>query len=179
MDVTRIKKYDSLWENQRPVKYFDYISEKYNDIHKQLYNDALSKLINDIYQNYGFDNIEDFLKSVKIIEIKNEEYWEPSSVIVKYIKKDKDVNNNKIVKGLFYTYDLTPYWNTFQYKNFDKHIGECTDIKDEICDPEILYIDYIKGKAKIESRLNDIVYNKDISVIQKGDIYSEELYINK
>ena len=88
MKQTRIKNYDKLWYNDTPVKYSDYVSNKYNDIHKQLYNDAVNKLLNDIYIDYGCENLDAFLGKIKIIEIKNNEYWKPSSVIIKFTSND-------------------------------------------------------------------------------------------
>lgn len=173
MKQTRIKTYDELWYNNTPVKYTDYVSNKFNDIHKQLYNDALNKLLNDIKDTYGFENINDFLGKIKIIEIKNNEYWKPSSVIIKFTTSIY-VNDKKIIKGSIVKYDLSKYWNTYQNKTYERHIGECAELNQVIPDPEILYINYVKGETVIESRLNDLKYTTNSDYIQSGDKYSED-----
>lgn len=177
MKQTRIKNYDKLWYNDTPVKYSDYVSNKYNDIHKQLYNDAVNKLLNDIYIDYGCENLDAFLGKIKIIEIKNNEYWKPSSIIIKFTSNHEN-GDKKIIKGSILKYDLTKYWNTYQNKNYDRHIGECNIISDNIPDPEILNINYVKGEVTVESRMNDLVYKTNTDYMQTGDKYSEEFLKN-
>lgn len=177
MKQTRIKNYDKLWYNDTPVKYDDYVSNKFNDIHKQLYNDALNKLLDDIYKEYGCQSIKDFLGKIKIIEIKNSEYWKPSSIIIKFTSKATHVVGDDIktiIKGSIIKYDLSKYWNTYQNKNYDRHIGDCNIVSENIADPEILNINYVKGEVTVESRMNDLIYKTNSDYIQTGDRYSEE-----
>ena len=45
---------------------------------------------------------------------------------------------------------------------------------EEINDAEILYLDYVNGKAKVESRLNDIQFEIDFDYINEDTKISDE-----
>lgn len=172
MKQSKINNYDKLWYNGTPVKYKDYITNKFNDIHKQLYNSALKSFIdyaiNNEEQFYCFNNDKElFKKYTKIIENKNIEYWMPSSIIVRVLYKD-----NRSVKE----YDLTPFWNNFQNKNNEPNIDDLTIIGEKILDPEILSINYVSGKAKIESRMNDIEFDIDLNMVNSSSKYSNKFF---
>lgn len=170
MNDNKIKKYNNLIYASRPVKFSEYINSQYDKIHDELYLDALNKFLDDVDNNkdkYGqfknYTDKNDIIENTKIIEIKMKEYWIPSSIIVickKYPYKRKK-------------YSLEPYWNTYQ----DKSKIQVSNIKmldEEINDAEILYLDYINGKAKVESRMNDIQFNVDFEYITEDTMISEE-----
>lgn len=149
----------------RPVKYSEFVSNKYNDIHAQLYNDALSNFLKDLNKKDEFlDWTEEQIETdTKIIEIKNTEYWKPSSVMI--IKK--------IYPFTKYKYDLSEYWNNYQHKE-DKKIDDLKILNEKLLAPEILNLDYIRGKAKIECRQQGVEFEVDFDYIDKDTLVSEE-----
>lgn len=116
--------------------------------------------------------VDRFLQKHKIIENKNSEYWKPSSIIIysttyPYSKK---------------SIDLTPWWNLNQkYDNLN-----LTDIKiidEQIKDSQIEDIDYVRGKVKIYSKLNDIHYSADFNYVKEDTAVNDDImsktFVNK
>ena len=116
--------------------------------------------------------VDRFLEKHKIIENKNSEYWKPSSIIIysttyPYSKK---------------SIDLTPWWNLNQkYDNLN-----LTDIKiidEQIKDNQIEDIDYVRGKVKIYSKLNDIHYSADFNYVKEDTVVDDDTmsktFVNK
>ena len=116
--------------------------------------------------------VDRFLQKHKIIENKNSEYWKPSSIIIysttyPYSKK---------------SIDLTPWWNLNQkYDNLN-----LTDIKiidEQIKDSQIEDIDYVRGKVKIYSKLNDIHYSADFNYVKEDTAVDDDImsktFVNK
>ena len=179
--TNNIHNYNDLIYKSRPVKFDEYMNNKYNKIHNQLYLDALNKFLQDedilSYKQFnegeGFKSLEDIKENTKIIELKNLEFWQPSSILV--ISKKYPFTQVK--------YDLEKYWNKFQDKS-NKQINNIKLIQDEILDAEIIYLNYISGKATVESRLNDIKFDVDFEYIDNktkiGDDYSlKDTFTNK
>lgn len=166
-----INNYNNLLYNSRPVKFNEFINNQYNKIHNELYLDALNKFLSDekILKSEQFviynGDLDSIMNNTKIIEIKNSEYWQPSSILV--ISKKYPFYQKK--------YDLSEYWNNFQDKSNIK-ISDIRMTKDDIKDPEIVFLNYVSGKAKIESRLNNITFDVDFNYIDEntmiGDDYS-------
>ena len=158
----KIIKYDSLFYNSSPVKYSDFVIDKYNNVHSQLYNHALNELLKSLCEENN-TTIEDFSKTHVFVEIKQKEYWLPSKVIIKEV-----VHPYKIEK-----YDLTEYWNTYligdEYRDMDKVLFD----EDTLKDCEIIYIDYVSGKAKFRSKFTGKEFWKDFKYI------NEKTRINK
>lgn len=115
------------------------------------YNRKIKTIITNIFIFY-------FKKSHKFIEIKNNEYWKPSSVYVIGAKYPY----NKIVVN------LEKYWNMYQNKNiFD--INKLKIIKDEnILDSQIEELNYLTGKAKMYSKSADLTYEVDFDYINEN-----------
>lgn len=115
------------------------------------YNRKIKTIITNIFVFY-------FKKSHKFIEIKNNEYWKPSSV---YVIGAKYPYNKTVV-------NLEKYWNMYQNKNiFD--INKLKIIKDEnILDSQIEELNYLTGKAKMYSKSADLTYEVDFDYINEN-----------
>jgi hypothetical protein len=88
--------------------------------------------------------IESFKKTHKFIEIKNNEYFKPSSVLC--ISSIFPFERKK--------FDLTKYWNQTTRKRNNKDISLLQLEEDTIKYAELIYIDYVQGKCKFKSKLN-------------------------
>lgn len=154
-----IKNYNDLMYDSSPVKFNDYINNKYNIIHKELYECALKKLFNNLNINENIIN-----DKYKIIEIKNKEFFMPSSIIL----IDREFPFKKEI------YDLTQYWpeyifNKNNYNDINYNIEKYNDL-------EIVYIDYVKGIVIMESRYNNIKINVSFDLIDYNNIKIGESY---
>lgn len=170
MNDNKIKKYNDMIYSSRPVKFTEYITNQYDKIHDELYTDALNKFLDDVSNNIdkfeqfkNYSDKTDIIENTKIFEIKMKEYWMPSSILVmckKYPYRRKK-------------YSLEDYWNNYQDKSKIK-INNIKLLDEEINDAEILYLDYVNGKAKVESRLNDIQFEIDFDYINEDTKISDE-----
>lgn len=155
-----IKNYNNLIYDNSPVKFNDYISNKYNIIHNELFNNALLKLIKDI----NINNIETLYNNFKVIEIKNSEFYLPSTVIL--ISKTFPHSKKE--------YDLSKYWNEYVFNK-----NNINDIKynlENFKNLEIIYIDYVKGFVIMESRQDNVIINVDFDMIDPNNIKIGESY---
>ena len=104
----------------------------------------------------------------KIIELKNEEYWEPSSIII-------ISNKYPYVKQ---TIDLTKYWNYIQSKN-NKSIYDIMITKENINDIEICDLNYVNGNAKLISRSNNLEYEVPFEYLNKDIKINEDMILDE
>lgn len=137
---SNIIRYDDMLYSSRPVSISEFLSDQNNKIHEELFQDALSKLLT---EKLKIDDIEKFKRNHKIIEDKSSEYWQPSSVTI--------ISKSKKEKFKKETYDLSEYWNYYQ-EFADKDVTEIAASDEKITDAEIIYIDYVKGKAKMRRK---------------------------
>ena len=165
-----------------PRKYTELANDVPNRVHKELYNAAIEKLIDDL-DNYTDvndviqkdDNVNWTDLIISIIEMPYTEYWRASDVVItfRYFKRN---SNDLMVPKLkkFTTFDLTPYWGNCYTKDtynssavkFDKNIPN---------DTEIVKYDYIRGRAVVRSKLEDIEYDVDFDEINNTDVESEDV----
>lgn len=105
-----------------------------------------------------------YKESHRIIEIKNDEYWQPSSIIV--VAKNRPYKKTII--------DLSKYWNMSQsYSNVSP-----TDIKmseDVLNDSELIELNYIRGKARMRSRMTDIEYEVPFNYLNDDVTVSKDI----
>ena len=167
-----------------PRKYTELANDVPNRVHKELYNAAIEKLIDDL-DNYT--DVNDVIKKpdgaswtdliISIIEMPYTEYWRASDVVItfRYFPKPKPESNEKQIPKLKkFTFDLTPYWGNCYTKDtynssavkFDKNIPN---------DTEIVKYDYIRGRAVVRSKLEDIEYDVDFDEINNTDVESEDV----
>ena len=117
---------------------------------------------------YKLKALEEYKGQHKIIEIKNSEYWMPSSICV--------ISTNKPYKKEIV--DLSKYWNMNQSMN-DISIYDIKNTNENINDSELYEINYITGIAKIRSRSTGLEYETPFKYLD-GDInVSEDMTINK
>lgn len=137
------RKFSNQLNSNINTKFSDLISDKNTLVHIDLYNDALSSM--QAEKNYT-------TYSYTFTEITGTYFDSPSSVIVtekQYPFKQKII-------------DLTPYWKTYQF-NADKmeiKLDEYT-----IQTSEVIYKDYINGKAIIQSKYTGIQTVVDLNAI--------------
>ena len=118
IDDKRLK-YNDLDYTASKVKVGDYVSNKMDKIHKELYESALNKYISYICEQNG-TNVDEYKNSHRFVEIRANNYWEPSVIYV------KDINPPTIGTTPF-TIDkvnLSPWWNDYQYINDNKEIDD-------------------------------------------------------
>ena len=184
MDVSSVNIFNRPTALHGPRKYTELANDVPNRVHKELYNAAIEKLIDDL-DNYT--DVNDVIKKdkdvnwtdliISIIEMPYTEYWRASDVVItfRYFPKPKPESNEKQVPKLKkFTFDLTPYWGNCYTKDiynssavkFDKNIPN---------DTEIVKYDYIRGRAVVRSKLEDIEYDVDFDEINNTDVESEDV----
>lgn len=164
-----------------PRKYTELANDVPNRVHKELYNAAIEKLIddldnytdvNDIIQKDDNVNWTDLI--ISIIEMPYTEYWRASDVVITFRYFKRNSNDQMVPKLKKFTFDLTPYWGNCYTKDiynssavkFDKNIPN---------DTEIVKYDYIRGRAVVRSKLEDIEYDVDFDEINNTDVESEDV----
>ena len=165
-----------------PRKYTELANDVPNRVHKELYNAAIEKLIDDL-DNYTDvndviqkdDNVNWTDLIISIIEMPYTEYWRASDVVITFRYFHKSESTGQMIPKLKkFTFDLTPYWGNCYTKDiynssavkFDKNIPN---------DTEIVKYDYIRGRAVVRSKLEDIEYDVDFDEINNTDVESEDV----
>lgn len=182
MDVSSVNIFNRPTALHGPRKYTELANDVPNRVHKELYNAAIEKLIDDL-DNYT--DVNDVIKKpdgaswtdliISIIEMPYTEYWRASDVVItfRYFTKSK-LTGQMVPKLKKFTFDLTPYWGNCYTKDiynssavkFDKNIPN---------DTEIVKYDYIRGRAVVRSKLEDIEYDVDFDEINNTDVESEDV----
>lgn len=108
-----------------------------------------------------------FNKNHRILEIKNNEYWQPSSIMT--------ISNVSPYKKNIY--DLSKYWNMNQeYSN--ANIEELKIINENIKDAKLVSINYVNGTAKFVSKINDLDFTVPFKYLNDETIVSDEMKLN-
>ena len=182
MDVSSVNIFNRPTALHGPRKYTELANDVPNRVHKELYNAAIEKLIDDL-DNYT--DVNDVIQKdkdvnwtdliISIIEMPYTEYWRASDVVItfRYFPKSES-NERQVPKLKKFTFDLTPYWGNCYTKDiynssavkFDKNIPN---------DTEIVKYDYIRGRAVVRSKLEDIEYDVDFDEINNTDVESEDV----
>ena len=189
--------YDKLSYSKGKITYHDYVTNKLDNVHNMLFDDALQKYMLDKlwidskeeFYEYGYNELK---QEYRIIDIKREIYFEPS--VAKLIPKhniDEKLNidltqywnNDYIVKNIFLDYRVKPIANNFAEYRFklakDIPQQDTTDIKNAcICDAEIVEWDYVRGRAKLRSRVWDTEFYVDYKYTNSEVKESDSLSID-
>ena len=196
-NIVSNKTYDKLSYSKGKITYHDYVTNKLDNVHNMLFDDALQKYMLD---NLWRDSEEEFYEhgynelkqEYRIIDIKREIYFEPS--VAKLIPKhniDEKLNidltqywnNDYIVKNIFLDYRVKPIANNFAEYRFrlakDIPQQDTTDIKNAcIRDAEIVEWDYVRGRAKLRSRVWDTEFYVDYKYTNSEVKESDSLSID-
>ncbi len=184
-NIVSNKTYDKLSYSKGKITYHDYVTNKLDNVHNMLFDDALQKYM----LEHGYNDLK---QKYRIIDIKREIYFEPS--VAKLIPKhniDEKLNidltqywnNDYIVKNIFLDYRVKPIANNFAEYRFrlakDIPQQDTTDIKNAcICDAEIIEWDYVRGRAKLRSRVWDTEFYVDYKYINSDVKESDSLSID-
>lgn len=160
-----------------PRKYLELANDIPNKVHEKLFNTAIKKLIADL-DNYDLGDFkpdtengetwEDIILSIN--EIPYSEYWFSSDVLITF--KHFNLDGTPTFKR--FTFDLDPYWGNC----YDKRETSSTDVKFDNKIPndiEIVKYDYLRGKATVRSKLEDVEYDVDFDELNKTDIESPDI----
>lgn len=186
------KTYDKLSYSKGKITYHDYVTNKLDNVHNMLFDDALQKYMLD---NLWIDSEEEFYEhgyndlkqKYRIIDIKREIYFEPS--VAKLIPKhniDEKLNidltqywnNDYVVKNIFLDYRVKPIANNLaEYGDISRQ--DTMDINNaRIYDAEIIEWDYVRGRAKLRSRVWNIEFYIDYKYINSDVKEAESLSID-
>ena len=188
--------YDKLSYSKGKITYHDYVTNKLDNVHNMLFDDALQKYM---LENLWKDSIEEFYEhgynelkqEYRIIDIKREIYFEPS--IAKLIPKhnideklnidlEQYWNNDYIVKNIFLDYRVKPIANNLaEYGDtYRQDIKDITKDINNACiyDAEIIEWDYVRGRAKLRSRIWNIEFYVDYKYINSDVKEAESLSID-
>ena len=197
-NIVSNKTYDKLSYSKGKITYHDYVTNKLDNVHNMLFDDALQKYM---LENLWRDSIEEFYEhgynelkqEYRIIDIKREIYFEPSvaKLIPKHNIDNKKLNidleqywnNDYIVKNIFLDYRVKPIANNFAEYRFklakDIPQQDTTDIKNAcIRDAEIVEWDYVRGRAKLRSRVWDTEFYVDYKYTNSEVKESDSLSID-
>ena len=185
-NIVSNKTYDKLSYSKGKITYHDYVTNKLDNVHNMLFDDALQKYM----LEHGYNDLK---QKYRIIDIKREIYFEPSvaKLIPKHNIDDKKLNidltqywnNDYIVKNIFLDYRVKPIANNLAEYRFrlakDIPQQDTTDIKNAcICDAEIIEWDYVRGRAKLRSRVWDTEFYVDYKYTNSEVKESDSLSID-
>ena len=173
--------YDKLSYSKGKITYHDYVTNKLDNVHNMLFDDALQKYM----LEHGYNDLK---QKYRIIDIKREIYFEPSvaKLIPKHNIDDKKLNidleqywnNDYIVKNIFLDYRVKPIANNLaEYGDISRQ--DTMDINNaRIYDAEIIEWDYVRGRAKLRSRVWNIEFYIDYKYINSDVKEAESLSID-
>lgn len=186
------KTYDKLSYSKGKITYHDYVTNKLDNVHNMLFDDALQKymldnLWRDSKEEFYEHGYNDLKQKYRIIDIKREIYFEPS--VAKLIPKhniDEKLNidltqywnNDYVVKNIFLDYRVKPIANSLaEYGDISRQ--DTMDINNaRIYDAEIIEWDYVRGRAKLRSRVWNIEFYIDYKYINSDVKEAESLSID-
>lgn len=189
------KTYDKLSYSKGKITYHDYVTNKLDNVHNMLFDDALQKYMlenpnllqssNEEFYKSGYDKLKE---KYRIIDIKREIYFEPSvaKLIPKHNIDSKKLNidleqywnNDYVVKNIFLDYRVKPIANNLaEYGDISRQ--DTKDINNAcIYDAEIIEWDYVRGRAKLRSRVWNIEFYVDYKYINSDVKESDSLSID-
>lgn len=180
-NIVSNKTYDKLSYSKGKITYHDYVTNKLDNVHNMLFDDALQKYM----LEHGYNDLK---QKYRIIDIKREIYFEPSvaKLIPKHNIDDKKLNidltqywnNDYIVKNIFLDYRVKPIANNLAEYG-DTYRQDTKDINNaRIYDAEIIEWDYVRGRAKLRSRVWNIEFYVDYKYTNSEVKESDSLSID-
>lgn len=196
-NIVSNKTYDKLSYSKGKITYHDYVTNKLDNVHNMLFDDALQKYMlanlwrdsKEEFYEHGYNELK---QKYRIIDIKREIYFEPSiaKLIPKHNIDDKKLNidleqywnNDYIVKNIFLDYRVKPIANNLaEYGDtYRQDIKDITKDINNACiyDAEIIEWDYVRGRAKLRSRVWNIEFYIDYKYINSDVKEAESLSID-
>ena len=194
-NIVSNKTYDKLSYSKGKITYHDYVTNKLDNVHNMLFDDALQKYIlanpnllhgsNEELYKSEYDKLK---AKYRIIDIKREIYFEPS--VAKLIPKhnidakklnidlEQYWNNDYVVKNIFLDYRVKPIANNLAEYG-DTYQQDTEDINNAcIYDAEIIEWDYVRGRAKLRSRVWNIEFYVDYKYTNSEVKESDSLSID-
>ena len=180
-NIVSNKTYDKLSYSKGKITYHDYVTNKLDNVHNMLFDDALQKYM----LEHGYNDLK---QKYRIIDIKREIYFEPSvaKLIPKHNIDGKKLNidlthywnNDYIVKNIFLDYRVKPIANNLAEYG-DTYRQDTEDINNaRIYDAEIIEWDYVRGRAKLRSRVWDTEFYVDYKYTNSEVKESDSLSID-
>lgn len=192
-NIVSNKTYDKLSYSKGKITYHDYVTNKLDNVHNMLFDDALqkymlAKLWRDSKEEFYEHGYNELKQEYRIIDIKREIYFEPSvaKLIPKHNIDNKKLNidleqywnNDYIVKNIFLDYRVKPIANNLAEYG-DTYRQDATNINNAcIYDAEIIEWDYVRGRAKLRSRVWNIEFYVDYKYINSDVKEAESLSID-
>lgn len=184
-NIVSNKTYDKLSYSKGKITYHDYVTNKLDNVHNMLFDDALQKYM----LEHGYNDLK---QKYRIIDIKREIYFEPSiaKLIPKHNIDGKKLNidltyywnNDYIVKNIFLDYKVKPIANNLaEYGDiYRQDTRQYTKDINNACiyDAEIIEWDYVRGRAKLRSRVWNIEFYIDYKYINSDVKEAESLSID-
>jgi len=139
---------------------------KYNDEAFKSFNffNYMSKTNKNILHLFKEYTLSLYKSNHRVIEIKNTEYWMPSSIVI-------ISNVHPYTKQ---TISLAKYWNYIQEKdNLNISNIKLTDY--QVNDAELLEMNYVRGVAMMRSKLNDMTFEVPFDYLNSSIDVSEEM----
>ena len=100
-------------------------------------------------------------------QVQFSEYWMPSHTrIINKIPPYKKIN-----------IDLSKYWNMIQSNNESK-LSDLKITKENMLDSELIELNYVNGKAKVQSRINDTTYEVPFKYLDETVNVSDEMILS-
>lgn len=146
-----------------PVTLSAFNTSKYDKVHAKLFDAALEEYCKSVDMSVSY-----FRTSYNISEIKRNEYYEPSYIVISPRKRG--------LKGITRTViDMTAYWNQGIYKEHNyKDIKEIPD-NNLYTDWEVIYIDYVKGLIRLRNKNGGNIIEAPFGSVN-GDVKISEEY---
>ena len=199
------RQYNSQLYNSGPLSLRDVTTNRAELVHQELYNAALNDLIDDLddydyskddakYSKAPFHFMGEYNKDLyltededrkkisnyfiedninNIIEVNGHEYWEASAVYI--IFKIFNTYNNRYIFVKKY-YMLDEYWAPYLTKHEKKTINVKIS-KEDLSDVRIVNYDYIRGKATMRSKINNIDYDVDFDLLSNEDYIDNDILL--
>lgn len=155
----RIQSYNKLFYSSGPITVDEYLRDDLNIIHDKLYQNALSRFLHDADYPERLEYIDN--QNIRIIEIKNSEYWRPSEIcIIDYSQYPRTIKKHS----------LEDYWENEFVSRSNSRIDNIQAGPYQ----EVDYLDYIHGKAVILDRLENERYRVDFKDLSPNLPLSED-----
>lgn len=132
--------------------------------------EKLNFINKNLQEKLKIEALQQFNNNHRVLEIKNSEYWKPSSIMI--ISKISPYRRQLI--------NLSKWWNS-NYDNINGHnhkdINDIKITKEKLLDSEVIEINYISGTAKMYSKTNDITYEVPFDYLDDQTVLNDAVLL--